>query len=111
MKFMSQEIENNFEEVAPLAGAWIEILSTTKISIGVKSLPSRERGLKLQSSVFVPDHGIVAPLAGAWIEITVCSFESELECVAPLAGAWIEILCPPHTVCSDKRRSPRGSVD
>ena len=32
--------------VAPFAGAWIEILETAAITIGEKSLPSRERGLK-----------------------------------------------------------------
>ena len=58
------------QNVAPLAGAWIEI-SRTAISSAVTE---------------------VAPLAGAWIEIVhyaVVSFP-DLR-VAPLAGAWIEI--------------------
>ena len=59
------------QSVAPLAGAWIEILNP-----------------------IVNDYCIeeVAPLAGAWIEI--CGLRSELVAskVAPLAGAWIEIL-------------------
>ena len=55
--------------VAPLAGAWIEIIT---------------RILSINS-------GKVAPLAGAWIEIAVLMKQSALTGVAPLAGAWIEI--------------------
>ena len=56
----------------------------------VKSLPSRERGLKLDNLQQSLEHIYVAPLAGAWIEtlkslIIFCIFV-----VAPLAGAWIE---------------------
>ena len=32
--------------VAPLAGAWIEIVNTVKKIVNEKSLPSRGRGLK-----------------------------------------------------------------
>ena len=35
----------------------------------LKSLPSRERGLKSQLQQYARMHGIVAPFAGAWIEI------------------------------------------
>ena len=56
--------------VAPLAGAWIEMVNL-------------EANLK---RVFV------APLAGAWIEIIVLSLECIATLVAPLAGAWIEII-------------------
>ena len=56
--------------VAPLAGAWIEISSLT--------LPACR------------SH--VAPLAGAWIEIDYELAENPVGIkVAPLAGAWIEI--------------------
>ena len=56
-------------EVAPLAGAWIEI----------PAHPCKAPRCQ------------VAPLAGAWIEIFKF-FASELFIiVAPLAGAWIEI--------------------
>ena len=55
--------------VAPLAGAWIEII-----------LPSV---LLLAAAV--------APLAGAWIEMeTPAQFRASAR-VAPLAGAWIEM--------------------
>ena len=56
--------------VAPLAGAWIEIL---------------ERFLLKKKS-------LVAPLAGAWIEIYRVTATYADIAVAPLAGAWIEIL-------------------
>mgnify|MGYP005772097709 CR=1 FL=1 len=55
--------------VAPLAGAWIEMIPGGT----------------------VPQAFIVAPLAGAWIEIMYLIFLFPNSEVAPLAGAWIEI--------------------
>ena len=57
------------EWVAPLVGAWIEILLT-------------ERTVK---------YHIVAPLVGAWIEIPIAACICMAGYVAPLVGAWIEI--------------------
>ena len=57
--------------VAPLAGAWIEILFPLYTWQNSTSLPSRERGLKLKIKVVICDFIIVAPLAGAWIEISL----------------------------------------
>ena len=37
--------------VAPFAGAWIEISNNINASIRIKSLPSRERGLKFRNWV------------------------------------------------------------
>ena len=56
-----------------------------------KSLPSRERGLKLLSVSASKKERCVAPLAGAWIEMTTAFNEPSDFAVAPLAGAWIEI--------------------
>ena len=56
--------------VAPLVGAWIEII-------------------KILSNKFPQ---IVAPLVGAWIEIRRPLKLSKTNPVAPLVGAWIEIL-------------------
>ena len=99
-------------DVAPLAGAWIEILYMHCMCRGDPSLPSRERGLKSQTllptltvrrrsprgSVDRNTQPIcfilalyVAPLAGAWIEISSAHQRHRRKCVAPLAGAWIEI--------------------
>ena len=75
--------------VAPLAGAWIEIV------------PFKGLGEVLS----------VAPLAGAWIEIERMVYRQPPEGVAPLAGAWIEILSPLLFLSERLCRSPRGSVD
>ena len=75
--------------VAPLVGAWIEIIS-------------------IKAEIF---YSMVAPLVGAWIEIFPYSLHSPEFIVAPLVGAWIEIgLFIPfaHPLPS---RSPCGSVD
>ena len=55
--------------VAPLVGAWIEII--------------------LMFGVRFATH--VAPLVGAWIEIAYPAISSLSDTVAPLVGAWIEI--------------------
>ena len=55
--------------VAPLVGAWIEIVP-------------------LRSFLHL---SLVAPLVGAWIEIGIAYKESCPALVAPLVGAWIEI--------------------
>ena len=82
------------------------------------SLPSRERGLKLNKLGEYEDAERVAPFAGAWIEInwktgrsqpkvSLPSRERGLKLkskitlimimnVAPFAGAWIEIWCCPN---------------
>ena len=38
--------------VAPLAGAWIEMIYREMVSLSSRSLPSRERGLKSVESTF-----------------------------------------------------------
>ena len=78
--------------VAPLAGAWIEIIFPFSAGLfAALSLPSRERGLKSCYEISVPRRETVAPLAGAWIEMRVWRSASRRRVVAPLAGAWIEI--------------------
>ena len=68
------EIKNNHTgtdsaAVAPLAGAWIEINIFINCGDMLLSLPSRERGLKYPHNLGTVACGRVAPLAGAWIEI------------------------------------------
>ncbi len=75
--------------VAPLAGAWIEMI-----------MFSGQAGA-----------GKVAPLAGAWIEITKCGDGAYQIRVAPLAGAWIEIKKVRKARFTTLSRSPCGSVD
>ena len=60
--------------VAPLVGAWIEII------------------FQLQPSIL----DLVAPLVGAWIEIYKRGTMAKFYHVAPLVGAWIEILLLPR---------------
>ncbi len=59
--------------VAPFAGAWIEILELKEEAVLQMSLPSRERGLKLNKSYHKKGVIMVAPFAGAWIEISASS--------------------------------------
>ena len=77
------------DDVAPLAGAWIETIRL----------------------IHVRKHETVAPLAGAWIETAVNSFAMIVVRVAPLAGAWIETLAIVAYDGNDSRRAPRGRVD
>ena len=60
----------NLTQVAPFAGAWIEI--------------------KKFNQEIIYDN--VAPFAGAWIEISIFAFATFKTLVAPFAGAWIEII-------------------
>ena len=78
-------------DVAPLAGAWIEIFNASCLFSCNTSLPSRERGLKYILLFLHSVRHNVAPLAGAWIEIIIFWCSAECTFVAPLAGAWIEI--------------------
>ena len=57
--------------VAPFAGAWIEINLKHQRNQVEQSLPSRERGLKLQRKTLRKTLKKVAPFAGAWIEICI----------------------------------------
>ena len=56
--------------VAPLVGAWVEILYRFLLHILPLSLPSWERGLKLVLGKCMNRVSAVAPLVGAWVEIT-----------------------------------------
>src|ERR1700722_12627404 len=55
------------QQVAPLAGAWIETRNELRVRQFLQSPLSRGRGLKLDFSD-IRFHIRVAPLAGAWIE-------------------------------------------
>ena len=52
LKFPLQEFYQKFSNVAPFAGAWIEItFSNSLVFAFALSLPSRERGLKFSTSL------------------------------------------------------------
>ena len=87
--------------VAPLVGAWIEILLIRAVWPGhLLSLPSWERGLKSLATLPSVVVLAVAPLVGAWIEIGERLHGEALRRVAPLVGAWIEIIKPTRTTPS-----------
>ena len=69
LKLFPSTTTNIFVTVAPLVGAWIEILTEKSIQDAID----------------------VAPLVGAWIEIQVRCTATYRQSVAPLVGAWIEI--------------------
>ena len=58
-------------KVAPLVGAWIEILNLLKNAAILVSLPLWERGLKYRLLTYIFRCDRVAPLVGAWIEIPI----------------------------------------
>ena len=69
LKFPASGSSNRSVGVAPLVGAWIEIMK----------------------NIMMGPENLVAPLVGAWIEIVLWKPGNELRQVAPLVGAWIEI--------------------
>ena len=75
--------------VAPLVGAWIEIIDWLSFT--------------------VLDN--VAPLVGAWIEIRMSDIMLRVYDVAPLVGAWIEIFYNLCVMQSHLCRSSCRSVD
>ena len=113
------------DAVAPLVGAWIEILTCCVSLSSSVSLLSWERGLKsLHHTFSLPlfrrsSRGsvdwnysyrtyqvflaLVAPLVGAWIEITYIVIPDKQAWVAPLVGAWIEIHM--RDLCTVSQRS------
>ena len=96
--------------VAPLVGAWIEIVEMQLNENKQTSLPLWERGLKFTGIEKSDDLYGVAPLVGAWIEITLRSTIKKQYRSLPLweRGLKFKINKPRYKKCS---RSPCGSVD
>ena len=91
IEILAIAVEGEPDLVAPLVGAWIEILYPHKPQHTSMSLLSWERGLKYGKINYKVNAIIVAPLVGAWIEIILYLIYLHLFNVAPLVGAWIEI--------------------
>ena len=89
IEIRQSEIRQETSRVAPYAGAWIEI-----------SVPTAGRCT-----------WTVAPYAGAWIEIGIFFSCAGSSGVAPYAGAWIEIVPCVRQRSVPSRRSLCGSVD
>ena len=85
-------LQFTWKKVAPLAGAWIEILLGAVVSGAAAVAPLAGAWIEIAGAVSPSCIRGVAPLAGAWIEITTYTKRSvAAKVVAPLAGAWIEI--------------------
>ena len=97
--------------VAPLVGAWIEIVTQKCINCEKIVAPLVGAWIEILIGDIVRDLLGVAPLVGAWIEIHQQSLGHLKKIVAPLVGAWIEILKREKWNKKDACRSSRGSVD
>ena len=58
-------------EVAPFAGAWIEISTVREVRDAVSVAPFAGAWIEIQSHVNLYNGFFVAPFAGAWIEIYI----------------------------------------
>ena len=98
-------------DVAPLAGARIEIWIQRRASGYSLSLPSRERGLKYRAMEELNNLPLSLPSRERGLKF---AFFHQFDCismVAPLAGARIEIPALQPTINLHTSRSPRGSAD
>ena len=77
--------------VAPLVGAWIEILRFKTANKKIAVAPLVGAWIEIYAHKRRCRENIVAPLVGAWIEIFCQSAAISKKKVAPLVGAWIEI--------------------
>ena len=98
--------------VAPLVGAWIEILYPSMMhSVSGKSLPSWERGLKLLLLLLFVHAITVAPLVGAWIEIDRSLYFAFHVVSLPSWERGLKYCLSDYLRPLRIGRSPRGSVD
>ena len=111
MKSWIQEEYDEAIQVAPFAGARIEIARQRFYSQDNMSLPSRERGLKCIRMIrFVhPDRSLPSRERGLKLQI-LATIEYNF-IVAPFAGARIEIRMIWHGKYKRNCRSLRGSAD
>ena len=111
IEIVYRSVYETVKRVAPFAGAWIEIMEFGTLLTGKASIPSRERGLKCFSDLL----GIVCtkslPSRERGLKFQKSYIPVHMTIVAPFAGAWIEIPITPIFFFSLIRRSLRGSVD
>ncbi len=97
--------------VAPLVGAWIEMVLTFSCCFTYVVAPLVGAWIEIEELLGLDGSDVVAPLVGAWIEISSHGMTSSTALwVAPLVGAWIEMM---RHVAHPKApgRTPRGCVD
>ena len=107
--FNSIYIKNSF--VAPLVGAWIEIVPIGVSPIYTLSLPSWERGLKSGTWQAILSATRSLPSWERGLKFKNPVLAALFAVVAPLVGAWIEISILDTLGTLQVSRSPRGSVD
>ncbi len=95
--------------VAPFTGAWIETTSQSIQHRYVRSLPSRERGLKRRGGWRQQRLG-VAPFTGAWIETPGIVRPDHIHGSLPSRERGLKRLRPAAQTRAP-RRSLHGSVD
>ena len=79
--------------VAPYAGAWIETVGVkVHRRAEIRSLPTRERGLKLTKTCEKPQEVTSLPTRERGLKPALNCFKLQFPQVAPYAGAWIETL-------------------
>ena len=91
LKYTSSKSSVKGIQVAPYAGAWIEIISTPKCSSVYRVAPYAGAWIEMPQRCTIVRICGVAPYAGAWIEILCGAVGISWAGVAPYAGAWIEI--------------------
>ena len=95
MKYAFMEESGLSHNVAPLAGAWIEIHMVHMFWVlTVMVAPLAGAWIEICIIYYLHQGISVAPLAGAWIEIQPYPYQYQPVPVAPLAGAWIEMHLP-----------------
>ncbi len=106
-------VNSKVHKVTPFTGVWIEIfLFLTLTAPNVKSLPSRECGLKLDCIDTVMNKAqLVTPFTGVWIEILLNLILESFKIVTPFTGVWIEISVFYFSCRINNRHSLHGSVD
>ncbi len=70
-----------------MRGAWIEMVTTTGLSLAVRSLPLRGAWIEIWHRLEKRRCKKSLPLRGAWIEIMFYQVVADDLAVAPLAGS------------------------
>ena len=103
-------LESGIGTVAPLAGAWVEIDWEEAKEKAMPSLPSRGRGLKSMGTITFSQLAESLPSRGRGLKSAYPCLGDSCSNVAPLAGAWVEIDGRQEVSRYSGSRSPRGGV-
>ena len=91
LKYIWRQMGHVCLYVAPLVGAWIEIIHLKHKRDTCDVAPLVGAWIEIFEPGETDADEAVAPLVGAWIEMYNLITENQKELVAPLVGAWIEI--------------------